>query len=214
MQSVWSRRPQYSAGHLLPWRKKAEGEGRQQEKRVGWIIKGVHTKSDTSQPWEIPGNINKLCRKWYRNWNRRNQIILRRRHKTARGQFGLWNFEIHIQQICFKAGNHLNVLKRLSTFKNCEDRMAIFRSFILCHFEFCSVVWHFCEKPSIQRMEKNTGESHTLCVRRLWYNIPWSPTQCQTADPGTGQGEEHCYSHLQNSPWSSTELLEWSDKLQ
>ena len=53
------------------------------------------------------------------------------------------NFEIHIQQICFKAGNYLNLLKRLSPFINCKDRMAIFRRFILCHFEFCSVVLHF-----------------------------------------------------------------------
>ena len=76
------------------------------------------------------------------------------------------NFEVHIQQICFKAGNHLNVLKRLSPFINCKDRMAIFRSFILCHFEFCSVVWHFCGKTSIRRMA-NTGESPMRCVRRL-----------------------------------------------
>ena len=64
------------------------------------------------------------------------------------------NFEIHIQQIVFKARNHLNVLKRLSPFINCKDRMAIFRSFILCHFQFCPVVWHFCGKTSIRRMEK------------------------------------------------------------
>ena len=64
------------------------------------------------------------------------------------------NFEIHIQQICFKAGNHLNVLKKLSPFINCKDRMAIFRTFILCHFEFCSVAWHFCGKTSIRRMGK------------------------------------------------------------
>ena len=32
--------------------------------------------------------------------------------------------------------------------------MVIFRSFIHCHFEFCSVVWHFCGKTSTRRMEK------------------------------------------------------------
>ena len=32
--------------------------------------------------------------------------------------------------------------------------MAIFRRFIFCHFEFCSVVWHFCGKTSIRRIEK------------------------------------------------------------
>ena len=74
------------------------------------------------------------------------------------------NFEIHIQQICFKAGNHLNVLKRLSPFINCKDRMAIFRSFILYHLEFCSVVWHFCGKTSIRRMEKHRREPYALCT--------------------------------------------------
>ena len=64
------------------------------------------------------------------------------------------NYEIYIEQICFKSGNHLNVLKRLSPFINCKDWMAIFRNFIICHFEFCSVVWHFCGKTSIWRMEK------------------------------------------------------------
>ena len=80
------------------------------------------------------------------------------------------NFKIHIQQICFKAGNHLNVLKRLSPFKICKDRMAIFRSFILCHFEFCSVVWHFCGKTSIRRMEKYRRESYTLCTEITTYH--------------------------------------------
>ena len=64
------------------------------------------------------------------------------------------NFENHISHICKKAGNHLNVLKRLSKFINKNERMAIFRAFILCHFQFCSVVWHFCGLGSMTKMEK------------------------------------------------------------
>ena len=66
------------------------------------------------------------------------------------------NFENHISHICKKAGNHLNVLKRLSKFINKNDRMVIFRAFILCHFQFCrlSVVWHFCGLGSMTKMEK------------------------------------------------------------
>ena len=64
------------------------------------------------------------------------------------------NFENHISHICKKAGNHLNVFKRLSKFINKNDRMAIFRAFILCHFQFCSVVWHFCGLGSMTKMEK------------------------------------------------------------
>ena len=65
-----------------------------------------------------------------------------------------FNFENHISHICKKAGNHLNVLKRLSKFINKNDRMAIFRAFILCHFQFCSVVWHFCGLGSMTKMER------------------------------------------------------------
>ena len=48
------------------------------------------------------------------------------------------NFENHISHICKKAGNHLNVLK--SKFINKNDRIPIFRAFILCNFQFYSVV--------------------------------------------------------------------------
>ena len=64
------------------------------------------------------------------------------------------NFENHISHISKKAGNHLNVLKRLSKFINKNDRIAIFRAFILCHFQLCSVVWHFCGLGSMTKMEK------------------------------------------------------------
>ena len=53
-----------------------------------------------------------------------------------------------------KAGNHLNALKRLCKFINKNDRMAIFGAFILCHFQFCSVVWHFCGSGNMKKREK------------------------------------------------------------
>ena len=50
------------------------------------------------------------------------------------------NYDTHIQQICKKAGNQLNALKRLSPYISVNHRMAIFHCFILCHFQFCSIV--------------------------------------------------------------------------
>ena len=86
--------------------------------------------------------------------------------------------------------------------------MAILVGFILCHFEFCLVVWHFCGKTSIRRMEKIQQRAlHFVYGDFDTTDIPESPTQSQTTDLGTGQGEEHCYSQLQSSWWSSTELL-------
>ena len=64
------------------------------------------------------------------------------------------NYDTHIKQICKKAGNHLNALKRLSPYISINHRMAIFRCFILCHFQFCSIVWHFCGVGNTKKMEK------------------------------------------------------------
>ena len=64
------------------------------------------------------------------------------------------NIENHISHICKKAGNHPNVLKRLSKFINKHDKMRIFGTFILCHFQFCGVVWYFCGLGSMTKMGK------------------------------------------------------------
>ena len=46
--------------------------------------------------------------------------------------------------MCLKAAKQINALKRLTNFLNFDSRMAIFRSFILSNFNYCSVVWHSC----------------------------------------------------------------------
>ena len=64
------------------------------------------------------------------------------------------NYDTHIEQISKKAGNHLNALKRLSPYISINHRIAIFRCFILCHFGFCGIVWHFCGVGNTKKMEK------------------------------------------------------------
>ena len=65
------------------------------------------------------------------------------------------NYDTHIQQIRKKAGNHLNALKRFSPYISINHRMAIFRCFILCHFQFCSIVWHFGGVRITKKMKRN-----------------------------------------------------------
>ena len=67
--------------------------------------------------------------------------------------------EIHATK---KAGNHLNALKRLSPYISVNHRMAIFRCFILCHFQFCSIVWHFYGVGNTKKMEKVRKEGCVL----------------------------------------------------
>jgi ribonuclease P/MRP protein subunit RPP40 len=64
------------------------------------------------------------------------------------------NFTKHIKEICIKAGRQLNVLKRLSSKLDKESRLCIFRCFVLSHFNYCPIAWHFCSKANTIKLEK------------------------------------------------------------
>ena len=64
------------------------------------------------------------------------------------------NFNCHIHEICQKAARQINALKRLSKFLTLESRMAIFRSFIMSNFNYCSLVWHACGVKNTRKLEK------------------------------------------------------------
>ncbi len=63
-------------------------------------------------------------------------------------------FNEHIVYICRKAGRQLNVLRRLSYILVEDTRMIIYKSFILSHFNFCPLVWHFCGITNSRKLEK------------------------------------------------------------
>ena len=64
------------------------------------------------------------------------------------------NFSDHISELCVKAGRKMNVIARLSTILNSESKMLLFNSFILAHFNFCPVIWHFCKRSDKMKVEK------------------------------------------------------------
>ena len=72
---------------------------------------------------------------------------------------GVWldnnlNFNKHIAELCKKAGRQLNALKRLSKYLNESTKMCIYKSFILCHFNYCPLVWHNTTKTNTDKLEK------------------------------------------------------------
>jgi len=64
------------------------------------------------------------------------------------------NFHHHTNTVCKKAAVQLKVLQRLSHYHDQPSRMQIFRCFILAHFNFCSLVWHFCGLVQTSKMER------------------------------------------------------------
>ncbi len=63
-------------------------------------------------------------------------------------------FDSHIDNICKKAAMQLNAIKRLARFMGNKERQVIVNSFILCHFNYCPLIWLFCSNSSQKKIEK------------------------------------------------------------
>ena len=63
-------------------------------------------------------------------------------------------FDSHVDKICKKAAMQLNAIKRLARFMGSKERQVIVNSFILCHFNYCPLIWIFCSNASQKKLEK------------------------------------------------------------
>ena len=63
-------------------------------------------------------------------------------------------FDAQISTMCKKAARQLNALKRIGHLLDEQGRMKIFRSYILSNFNYCPLVWHFCSKSNLTKIEK------------------------------------------------------------
>ena len=64
------------------------------------------------------------------------------------------NFYQHISNLCRKAGQQLNVLKRLSPFLSRMNKLTILHTFILSNFNYCPLAGHFCSESNSKKLEK------------------------------------------------------------
>jgi len=64
------------------------------------------------------------------------------------------SFDLHVKGLCKKAGKQINVLKRIANKLDISGKLAVYKSFVLCQFNYCPIVWNFCGKKNIRCMEK------------------------------------------------------------
>ena len=62
-------------------------------------------------------------------------------------------FDKHVDDICVKASKQINALSRLSKKLDLDAKMVIFKSFTLSNFIYCPLVWMFCGKANIDKIE-------------------------------------------------------------
>ena len=83
------------------------------------------------------------------------------------------NFTEHISDVCTKAGRQLNILQRHKTVLDYKSLLAIYKSFIMSNFNYCSIVWMFTCKKFLDRIENIKKTRLAFCVRRLRINVSW-----------------------------------------
>ena len=64
------------------------------------------------------------------------------------------NFNLHVIQLCVKAGQKLHALARVSNYMDMEKVKLIMRSFIMSHFNYCPLVWMFHDRATNSRINK------------------------------------------------------------
>jgi len=63
-------------------------------------------------------------------------------------------FNSHIDAICSQTGKQINALKRMKHYLNKQSREVIYKSYINCNFDYCSVTWLFANKTDMEKLEK------------------------------------------------------------
>ena len=64
------------------------------------------------------------------------------------------SFDNHVKKICMEAVRQLNSLRRLGKHLDVSNRLLIYKTFLLANFNFCPMVWHFCSKGNMLKLEK------------------------------------------------------------
>jgi hypothetical protein len=64
------------------------------------------------------------------------------------------NFDCHIKNICKKAVQQLNILKRMGKNLSKLNQLTIFHTFVISNFNFCPLSWHFCSETNTKKIEK------------------------------------------------------------
>ena len=67
-------------------------------------------------------------------------------------------FTEHISQLCIKAEQKINVLSTLCHSLTTDAKLLLMQTFILSHFNFCSIIWHYCSIHDLRKIAK-------LCIK-------------------------------------------------
>ena len=64
------------------------------------------------------------------------------------------SFEKYISTLVKKVGKQLNAISRIQEFMGFEEKEILLYNFVYSNFNYCPLVWHFCSRKSVKKIEK------------------------------------------------------------
>ena len=132
------------------------------------LINNLETESEIATKWFKDNNMIVNPEKFQtiiidRKGQKNNPINLKIDGKTIKSENSVkllgieidskLNFEKHISDLCNRSAGQLNALSRLKTYLGFDERKVLVNSFIYANFNYCPLVWHFCSKKSLNKIE-------------------------------------------------------------
>lgn len=62
-------------------------------------------------------------------------------------------FKQHVSSMCKKVNNQFSVMTRFGKLMSTETMLHLYKAFILTHFYYCSMVWHFSSKQDSDKLD-------------------------------------------------------------
>ena len=62
-------------------------------------------------------------------------------------------FKQHVSSMCKKVNNQFSVMTRFGKLMSTETMLHLYKAFILPHFYYCSMVWHFSSKQDSDKLD-------------------------------------------------------------
>ena len=127
------------------------------------------------------------------------------------------SWDVHIQNVYNKINKNLYLLQQIKQFLPIDSRKLFFNSYILPHFDYCSIIWGNCSQTQMYRLEKLQKRAariildknyHDYCIRsadlfaelkwmslkeRINYNIAIQVYKC--INGLSSQGLENIFTH-------------------
>ena len=84
--------------------------------------------------------------------------------------FCLRNFNEHVSLVCKKVNNQLNVVIRFRNLICTATKLKLYNAFILPHFQYYFMVWHFCSSRNCEKLESLNKRALRIVFNRRIQN--------------------------------------------